>query len=157
MSLQVSVPNSLVGLGGSSPVIASVLSWHYNCGTGSQRKHQPWQEVSLSPCLSEPRASAAWVASRKVNPAGICRPLPTPSFGSVVLHGGGWYQPLASHVLPVLPLPPKATSQSKPGLGAAFPSLLQSWLPRAAIIRENHTQLYKPLGCWESGPCGAFA
>lgn len=104
MSLQVSVPNNLVGLGGSSPVIASVLSWHYSCGTGSQKKHQPLQEVSLSPPrLSEPQASAAWVASRKMNPAGICRPLPTPSFGSVVSDGGGWYQPLASHVLPTLP------------------------------------------------------
>lgn len=49
MSLQVSVPNGLVGLGGSSPVIASVLGWHYNRGMGSQKKHRPLGQVCLSP------------------------------------------------------------------------------------------------------------
>lgn len=55
------------------------------------------------------------------------------------------------------PSDPKATSQSEPRLRAAFPSLLQSWLPGASILWEKQDQLYKPLGCWESGPRGGFA
>lgn len=61
MSLQVSVPSGLVGLGGSAPVTASVLGWHYNHGTGSRKKHGPLGRISLSPHLSEPCASAALV------------------------------------------------------------------------------------------------
>lgn len=43
------MPNGLVGLGGSSPVIASVLSWRDNRRTGSQKKHRPLGQVSFFP------------------------------------------------------------------------------------------------------------
>ena len=58
---------------------------------------------------------------------------------------------------PRCPSGPEATSRSKPGLGAAFPSLLWSPLPGASILREKQAQLYKPLGRRGSGPRGALA
>lgn len=107
-----SAAGGLVELGGNSLVIASVLGWHYNCRTGSWKK--PWllRQVFLSRRQLEPCASAAWVAGGKMNSVGIHHPLLIPSFGSVALlggwHGGGWYQPLARHVLLTLAQQPQS-------------------------------------------------
>lgn len=106
------MPSDLVQLGCNSLVIASVLGWCDNCRTGSQKK--PWllRQVSLSPRQSEPGASAVWAAGGKMNSVGIRHPSLIPSSGSAVsLRGwrrGGWYQPLARHVLPTLAQQPQS-------------------------------------------------
>lgn len=113
--------------------------------------------MSEQVCLSPPSTRAICKCCLgckclgEINSAGICCLRSIPSFGPAASLS-------ARRMLPTLPRCQKPSpSQSKPVLGATFPSPLQSWLPRASVLQENQAQLYKSSGCLESGPCGVSA